>query len=100
MAQEELPVGRQNLEQRRNLFARRNIGQTHRNRKRFRIPVDTLSCTCRDTRGLSIRKAAAWVKQKNNFEYVFCLDVSRWVQFQDIDLLGLWSACGDRLSNH
>ena len=33
-----------------------------------------------------------WVKQKHDFEYVLCLDVSRWGRFQDIDLSAQYSA--------
>ncbi len=33
-----------------------------------------------------------WVKQKKDFEYVLCLDVSRWGRFQDIDLSAQYSA--------
>ena len=33
-----------------------------------------------------------WVKQKKDFEYVICLDVSRWGRFQDIDLSAQYSA--------
>ena len=29
-----------------------------------------------------------WVKQRDDFEYVLCLDVSRWGRFQDLDLAG------------
>ena len=32
-----------------------------------------------------------WVKQKDDFEYVLCLDVSRWGRFQDIDLSAQYS---------
>ena len=27
-----------------------------------------------------------WVKARNDFQYILCLDVSRWGRFQDIDL--------------
>src|ERR1051326_7247706 len=27
-----------------------------------------------------------WVKQRDDFDFVLCLDVSRWGRFQDIDL--------------
>jgi len=33
-----------------------------------------------------------WVKQKHDFDYVLCLDVSRWGRFQDIDLSAQYSA--------
>lgn len=33
-----------------------------------------------------------WVKQKDNFNFVLCLDVSRWGRFQDIDLSATYSA--------
>jgi DNA invertase Pin-like site-specific DNA recombinase len=33
-----------------------------------------------------------WVKQRNDFDYVLCLDVSRWGRFQDIDLSATFSA--------
>ncbi len=33
-----------------------------------------------------------WVKQKYDFDYVLCLDVSRWGRFQDIDLSAQYSA--------
>ena len=33
-----------------------------------------------------------WVKQRDDFEYVLCLDVSRWGRFQDIDNSALLSA--------
>ena len=33
-----------------------------------------------------------WVKQRSDFEYVLCLDVSRWGRFQDIDLSATYSA--------
>ena len=33
-----------------------------------------------------------WVKQRNDFEYILCLDVSRWGRFQDIDLSAQFSA--------
>jgi len=33
-----------------------------------------------------------WVKQKGGFDYVLCLDVSRWGRFQDIDLSAQYSA--------
>lgn len=33
-----------------------------------------------------------WVKQREDFEYVLCLDVSRWGRFQDIDLSAQYSA--------
>jgi DNA invertase Pin-like site-specific DNA recombinase len=32
-----------------------------------------------------------WVKQRNDFELVLCLDVSRWGRFQDIDLSARYS---------
>ena len=32
-----------------------------------------------------------WVKSKNDFKYVLCLDVSRWGRFQDIDLSAQYS---------
>ena len=33
-----------------------------------------------------------WVKGRSDFEYVLCLDVSRWGRFQDIDLSATYSA--------
>jgi DNA invertase Pin-like site-specific DNA recombinase len=33
-----------------------------------------------------------WVKKRSDFEYVLCLDVSRWGRFQDIDLSAQFSA--------
>jgi DNA invertase Pin-like site-specific DNA recombinase len=33
-----------------------------------------------------------WVKQRADFDYVLCLDVSRWGRFQDIDLSAQYSA--------
>lgn len=33
-----------------------------------------------------------WIKQRSDFEYVLCLDVSRWGRFQDIDLSAQFSA--------
>ncbi len=33
-----------------------------------------------------------WVTQKDEFDYVLCLDVSRWGRFQDIDLSAQYSA--------
>jgi DNA invertase Pin-like site-specific DNA recombinase len=33
-----------------------------------------------------------WVKQRNDFDFVLCLDVSRWGRFQDIDLSATYSA--------
>lgn len=33
-----------------------------------------------------------WVKQRHDFAYVLCLDVSRWGRFQDIDLSAQFSA--------
>jgi DNA invertase Pin-like site-specific DNA recombinase len=33
-----------------------------------------------------------WVKKRNDFMYVLCLDVSRWGRFQDIDLSAQYSA--------
>jgi len=33
-----------------------------------------------------------WVKQKHDFDYVLCLDVSRWGRFQDIDMSAQYSA--------
>jgi len=33
-----------------------------------------------------------WVKQSNDFDFVLCLDVSRWGRFQDIDLSATYSA--------
>ena len=33
-----------------------------------------------------------WVKQRNDFQLVLCLDVSRWGRFQDIDLSAQYSA--------
>ena len=33
-----------------------------------------------------------WVKKRNDFDLVLCLDVSRWGRFQDIDLSATYSA--------
>ena len=33
-----------------------------------------------------------WVKKRSDFDYVLCLDVSRWGRFQDIDLSAQFSA--------
>jgi DNA invertase Pin-like site-specific DNA recombinase len=33
-----------------------------------------------------------WIKKRSDFEYVLCLDVSRWGRFQDIDLSAQFSA--------
>lgn len=33
-----------------------------------------------------------WVKQRRDFSYILCLDVSRWGRFQDIDLSAQFSA--------
>jgi len=33
-----------------------------------------------------------WVKKRSDFQYVLCLDVSRWGRFQDIDLSAQYSA--------
>lgn len=33
-----------------------------------------------------------WVKKRDDFDYVLCLDVSRWGRFQDIDLSAQYSA--------
>ncbi len=33
-----------------------------------------------------------WVTQRNDFDFVLCLDVSRWGRFQDIDLSATYSA--------
>ena len=33
-----------------------------------------------------------WVKRREDFQYVLCLDVSRWGRFQDIDLSAQYSA--------
>ena len=33
-----------------------------------------------------------WVKLRNDFSFVLCLDVSRWGRFQDIDLSATYSA--------
>jgi DNA invertase Pin-like site-specific DNA recombinase len=33
-----------------------------------------------------------WVKKRTDFDYVLCLDVSRWGRFQDIDLSAQYSA--------
>ncbi len=33
-----------------------------------------------------------WVKQRDEFEYVLCLDVSRWGRFQDLDLSAQYGA--------
>jgi DNA invertase Pin-like site-specific DNA recombinase len=33
-----------------------------------------------------------WVKQRDDFQFVLCLDVSRWGRFQDIDLSATYSA--------
>ncbi len=37
-----------------------------------------------------------WVKQKDDFSFVLCLDVSRWGRFQDIDLSATYSAEGKK----
>lgn len=34
----------------------------------------------------------SWVKQRKDFDYILCLDVSRWGRFQDIDLSAQFSA--------
>jgi len=33
-----------------------------------------------------------WVKKRNDFKYILCLDVSRWGRFQDLDLSAQYSA--------
>ncbi len=33
-----------------------------------------------------------WVKKRNDFEFILCLDVSRWGRFQDIDLSATYCA--------
>jgi hypothetical protein len=33
-----------------------------------------------------------WVKQRDDVDYVLCLDVNRWGRFQDIDLSTQFSA--------
>ena len=33
-----------------------------------------------------------WVRKRNDFQYILCLDVSRWGRFQDIDLSAQYSA--------
>lgn len=33
-----------------------------------------------------------WVKARDDFQYILCLDVSRWGRFQDIDMSGQFSA--------
>jgi len=33
-----------------------------------------------------------WVKKRDDFQYILCLDVSRWGRFQDIDLSAQYSA--------
>ena len=33
-----------------------------------------------------------WVTQRDDFDYILCLDVSRWGRFQDIDLSAQYSA--------
>ena len=33
-----------------------------------------------------------WVEKRTDFEYILCLDVSRWGRFQDIDLSAQYSA--------
>lgn len=33
-----------------------------------------------------------WVKQRKDFDFILCLDVSRWGRFQDIDLSATYSA--------
>ena len=38
------------------------------------------------------RMMEEWVKQRYDFTYVLCLDVSRWGRFQDIDLSAQYSA--------
>lgn len=37
-----------------------------------------------------------WVKQRDDFKFVLCLDVSRWGRFQDIDLSATYSAACKR----
>ncbi len=34
----------------------------------------------------------SWVKKRDDFQYILCLDVSRWGRFQDIDLSAQYSA--------
>ena len=34
----------------------------------------------------------SWVKQRKDFDFVLCLDVSRWGRFQDLDLSATYSA--------
>jgi DNA invertase Pin-like site-specific DNA recombinase len=34
----------------------------------------------------------SWVKKRSDFQYILCLDVSRWGRFQDIDLSAQYSA--------
>jgi hypothetical protein len=34
----------------------------------------------------------AWVRQRSDFDYILCLDVSRWGRFQDIDLSAQYNA--------
>ncbi len=41
-----------------------------------------------------------WVKQRNDFEYILCLDVSRFGRFQDIDLSAQYSAECKRHGKH
>ena len=33
-----------------------------------------------------------WVRKRDDFQYILCLDVSRWGRFQDIDLSAQYSA--------
>ena len=33
-----------------------------------------------------------WVKNRSDFDYILCLDVSRWGRFQDIDMSATYSA--------
>lgn len=50
-------------------------------------------------RGLTLKVGPAftemmdeWISKRDDFEYVLCLDVSRWGRFQDIDLSAQFSA--------
>jgi hypothetical protein len=35
---------------------------------------------------------ANWIRKRNDFQYILCLDVSRWGRFQDSDLSAQFSA--------
>jgi DNA invertase Pin-like site-specific DNA recombinase len=49
--------------------------------------------TCRGTIHTAFAEMMEeWVKKRNDFQFVLCLDVSRWGRFQDIDLSAQYSA--------